>query len=276
MMVQHLAGSLAMVTCKDPLRGSIGNNLRSLLLTSLGADAKMTQQTIDQAVTVAVAENLDLACAFIEKSAMERAVPEIDESLKEDYHTRSKFREQRRAGGFVDGDHYAPATASLPPYLRPTANGLEGFQYALYDNYMRAAPSLKEAGVLPSVAAGTPVAAGPKGVLLSPGGLVAGTAPRGHGFDKLFAELEALAARFPAGRELASVPHHEIHGVLRSLQAAAQDPARPGLMQRLAQRSLVAVLELDPAAKVLREALCLLLHYLEEVHRPLLKELTKM
>ena len=30
MMVQNLAGSLALVTCKEPLRVSMGNHLRSL------------------------------------------------------------------------------------------------------------------------------------------------------------------------------------------------------------------------------------------------------
>jgi CCR4-NOT transcription complex subunit 1 len=78
-----------MVTAKDPVRMSIGSHLRSLLMASLPAEMKgapQTQQLVDQAIQVATADNLALACAFIEKTAMERAVPEV---MRDPPHTRT-------------------------------------------------------------------------------------------------------------------------------------------------------------------------------------------
>ncbi len=57
-MVSSLAGSLALVTCKEPLRVSMSNQLRSLLqqLPAMGLD----QQQLEQTVQTIVNDNLDV------------------------------------------------------------------------------------------------------------------------------------------------------------------------------------------------------------------------
>jgi CCR4-NOT transcription complex subunit 1 len=79
-MVQSLTGSLALVTCKDPLRLSFSNHLRSLLQAN---NADPTQ--IDQAIAIVADDNIDFGCSIIEKAASERAVRQIDESLAIDF-----------------------------------------------------------------------------------------------------------------------------------------------------------------------------------------------
>ena len=66
-MISNLAGSLALVTCKEPLRLSICNHLRSLL-----SAATTDQALIEQIVHVCSNDNLDLGCMLIEKAAMEK------------------------------------------------------------------------------------------------------------------------------------------------------------------------------------------------------------
>ncbi|KAG1771583.1 hypothetical protein EV702DRAFT_640013 [Suillus placidus] len=70
LMAQKLARSLALVTCKEPLKSNLGGHLRSSLV-----DHGFNDQTIsEQVLAILVQDNVDVACAAIEKAAMERAV----------------------------------------------------------------------------------------------------------------------------------------------------------------------------------------------------------
>jgi CCR4-NOT transcription complex subunit 1 len=91
LMVQNLAGSLALVTCKEPLRLSMVTHARTLLLQN-----GFTEDSLpEQAILVIVAENLDLACSVVEKVAMEKAVQEVDEGLNQAYLSRRGHRDVR-------------------------------------------------------------------------------------------------------------------------------------------------------------------------------------
>ena len=83
LIVANLAGSLALVTCRDPLRSSISTHLRQLLTNTAGGAEKLTEQeqtTIEQCVAV-VATGKMLGCKFIEKAATEKVVRDVDEKL---------------------------------------------------------------------------------------------------------------------------------------------------------------------------------------------------
>jgi CCR4-NOT transcription complex subunit 1 len=47
----------------------------------------------DQVVQLLVQDNLDVACAAIEKAAMERAVSDVDEGFAVSYDARRRHRE---------------------------------------------------------------------------------------------------------------------------------------------------------------------------------------
>ncbi|PWZ05343.1 Serine/threonine-protein kinase RUNKEL [Zea mays] len=64
LMVGTLAGSLAHVTCKEPLRVALYSNLRNLI-QNLMSDS----ETIEQLIHTLINENLDLGCAIIEAVA---------------------------------------------------------------------------------------------------------------------------------------------------------------------------------------------------------------
>lgn len=94
-MIANLAGSLALVTCKEPLRVSISNHLRSLLLR-----VTQDQSLVEQIVQVCANDNLELGCMLIEKASTEKAVRDIDEELAASYQARRKCRETNQP--FVD------------------------------------------------------------------------------------------------------------------------------------------------------------------------------
>ncbi|CAE7460335.1 CNOT1, partial [Symbiodinium microadriaticum] len=133
LMVSNLAGRLAVVTCKEPLRVSIGNHLRSLLGQSNGID----QNAMEQVVQVCSGENLELGCMLIEKAATEKAVRDIDEALAPAIQLRRKHSES--------GTPFADAIAlkgsqfpkDLPDAMRPSVGGLTPPQALVYDGFHR-------------------------------------------------------------------------------------------------------------------------------------------
>ena len=106
LMAQNMAGSLALVTCKEPLRLSILAHARTLF----AAGGVSEQALPEQALLLLVQDNLDLACVVIEKTAMEKALAKVDEGLANAYRTRRDFKIHGHGAIFWD-------KASLSHYL---------------------------------------------------------------------------------------------------------------------------------------------------------------
>ncbi|KAF9939083.1 hypothetical protein BGZ65_011619, partial [Modicella reniformis] len=134
LMVQNLAGSLALVTCKEPLRVSMANIIRTLFLQNGFTDQNMPEQSI----LMTVNDNLDLACSVIEKAAMEKAIPEIEESLANAFNIRKKHRE-RTGQPYYDMATYQSSRypANLPEPLRIKPTGLSPQQLRVYEDFAR-------------------------------------------------------------------------------------------------------------------------------------------
>jgi CCR4-NOT transcription complex subunit 1 len=134
-MVQSLAGSLASVSSREPLKVSMISNLRTLLSTN-----GFTEQTIsEQLIFVIVSDNLDLACSVMEKAAAEKSIPDIDESLMSSFVSRRKHREQRNGQAFYDPVAYGSSRylSALPESLRLRPGGLSSGQLNVYDDFSR-------------------------------------------------------------------------------------------------------------------------------------------
>ncbi|XP_014752689.1 CCR4-NOT transcription complex subunit 1 isoform X3 [Brachypodium distachyon] len=113
LMVGTLAGSLAHVTCKEPLRVALSSHLRSLIqnLTS-------NSETVDQVTDILINDNLDLGCAIIESVATRQAVDLIDGEITQSF---SQQRRKRDAAGpaYYDSFIYAQVPfAPVPEVLR--------------------------------------------------------------------------------------------------------------------------------------------------------------
>ncbi|CXI46907.1 CCR4-NOT transcription complex subunit 1, putative [Plasmodium berghei] len=79
-MTASLAASLALATCKEPLRISLTQNLRELLQPTSTKDCN-DQVLIEQVVQVLSADNLELGCNLIEQAVIEKAITDINEAL---------------------------------------------------------------------------------------------------------------------------------------------------------------------------------------------------
>ena len=143
LMVANLAGSLALVTCREPLRSSVSSHLRQLLSSNLGRSDKLGEQeqnAIEQCVQICSTDNLELGCRLIEKAATEKAVRDVDEALASAMNARRTHREQT-GQPFFDTSIFANGAqrypAALPDQLRPKPGGLRSEHFQLYESFQR-------------------------------------------------------------------------------------------------------------------------------------------
>jgi CCR4-NOT transcription complex subunit 1 len=130
-MVKKTAGSLALVTSKEPLRASMTNYIRAL-------SGELPQGLPEGTIIMCVNSNLDLACSQVEKKAEERAVPEIEEMMEGELEARRHHRITRPDEPYVD-QHLSRWSWTIPhPYkLQPNMSGLNQEQMAIYDEFAR-------------------------------------------------------------------------------------------------------------------------------------------
>jgi CCR4-NOT transcription complex subunit 1 len=196
-LASDLAGSLAVITCTEPIKGALGNHLRSLLtahptvITCLPVSlASLGDAGLNAMLTGVVADNTEVASLLVEKAAMERAVRAIDEALASHYAAR---RTAADVGvSFTDTAVLTAAgkwQAALPEALRPrvASAGLSSAQLRVYESFSRGSTAATEAGAAAASAAGA--AAGP--AFAGDEGRIAGKALGG---GTASATPEALAA----------------------------------------------------------------------------------
>lgn len=150
-MVSNLAGSLAVISCREPLRVSISNHLRSMF-TPLLLHAGNTNSSnppspenvalLEQIVQLCANDNVELGCVLIEKAATEKSIREVDLSLASMVQARRKARESTAVPPplFYDPVNNSNVSSKyykdLPDYLKSKPNGtpvLTPEQLAVYE-----------------------------------------------------------------------------------------------------------------------------------------------
>lgn len=130
-MVKKTAGSLALVTSKEPLRASMTNYIRTLAM-------ELPQSLPEGTIIMCVNSNLELACSQVEKKAEERAVPEIEEMLEPELEARRLHRLSRPDEPYVDPSLSRWSWTIPNPYkLQPSTNGLNQDQMSIYDEFAK-------------------------------------------------------------------------------------------------------------------------------------------
>ncbi|KAK1364557.1 CCR4-NOT transcription complex subunit 1 [Heracleum sosnowskyi] len=132
LMVASLSGSLAHVTCKEPLRASIIGNLRTSV-----QGLTLANELLEQAVQLATNDNLDLGCALIEQAATEKAVQTIDGEIAQQLSIRRKQREGVGPAFFDTSLYTHGHMGVLPESLRPKPGRLSHSQQRVYEDFVR-------------------------------------------------------------------------------------------------------------------------------------------
>jgi len=92
-LTRNLTAGMAMITCKDPLFVSITTALKNAFVTKCQTANK---DLIDATAHTIATDNIDLACCFIQKTAIEKSLPELDRKLKSEYEIRRAARAEGR------------------------------------------------------------------------------------------------------------------------------------------------------------------------------------
>lgn len=129
-MVRQLSGSLALVTCKEPLRMSMTNYIRM-------AQSELPDQAFPEgAILMCVNDNLDTACSIVEKQAEERSMPEIETHIEDEIIKRRQFRAEHGNEPYMDGQYNRWANY-IPDPFKQGPNGLNREQMAIYLEFAR-------------------------------------------------------------------------------------------------------------------------------------------
>ncbi|VUC34335.1 unnamed protein product [Clonostachys rosea] len=138
-MVKATAGSLALVTSKEPLRANLTNYIRNM---ANDLPSGLPEGTIIMCVN----SNIDLACNIIEKQAEDRAVPEIEDMIERDLESRRRHRATRPDEPYYDSNASRWSMTIPNPYkLSPNLKGLNAEQMAIYEEFGRQPRSIANA-----------------------------------------------------------------------------------------------------------------------------------
>ncbi|KAF2546740.1 hypothetical protein F2Q70_00019094 [Brassica cretica] len=132
LMVASLAGSLAHVTCKEPLRTSISCHLRNSLQ---GMNIK--NEALEQIVQLVTNDNLDLGCAAIEQAATEKAIQTIDADIDQQLLLRKKHRDGAGSSLFDPNMLSQNSVSFIPESLRPKPGHLSLSQQRVYEDFVQ-------------------------------------------------------------------------------------------------------------------------------------------
>lgn len=137
-MARNLAAGMAMITCKDQLISAIQSNVKTAFMTILAPQQK---DQIDMAANMIATDNVELVCAYIQKWAIEKAIPEIDKSLMTDYEVRKMARQEGRT--FCDHTVLAYQAERIPMQIRLKVGSVSQNQLSVYDEFGRNVPGFQ-------------------------------------------------------------------------------------------------------------------------------------
>lgn len=134
LIVHNLAGSLALVTCREPLKMQLAGNLKKWFLIPAnqciltGEDrAPASEALANELAQLASKDNLELGCKLIKKAVIERALTKVKEdiTIKRLVEVRNNARnaEAFKSAVLMD-ESLQQQFADLPQQLKPNQNGL--------------------------------------------------------------------------------------------------------------------------------------------------------
>ncbi|KAI9476483.1 MAG: CCR4-Not complex component, Not1-domain-containing protein [Benjaminiella poitrasii] len=134
-MVQPLACSLSVVTCKEPLCNGIISVISNNLIQN-----GLPEQLAEEIASTIANENMELLCIYVDQLTKIKALEDIDRSLAPAYASRISFRKQNQYQN--TGERFfdvlslngAPHSIQLPNILRPS-NGVSLEQVRLYESF---------------------------------------------------------------------------------------------------------------------------------------------
>ncbi|XP_017329930.2 CCR4-NOT transcription complex subunit 1 isoform X1 [Ictalurus punctatus] len=142
-MMRNLTAGMAMITCREPLINNITANLKNTFAAALRAPTPQQREMMEEAANRIAQDNCELACCFIQKTAVEKAGPEMDKRLATEFELRKHARQEGRR--YCDPMVLTYQAERMPEQIRLKVGGVDPKQLAVYEEFARNVP-----GFLPS------------------------------------------------------------------------------------------------------------------------------
>uniref|UniRef100_A0A8D1BSQ4 CCR4-NOT transcription complex subunit 1 n=1 Tax=Sus scrofa TaxID=9823 RepID=A0A8D1BSQ4_PIG len=137
-MMRNLTAGMAMITCREPLLMSISTNLKNSFASALRTASPQQREMMDQAAAQLAQDNCELACCFIQKTAVEKAGPEMDKRLATEFELRKHARQEGRR--YCDPVVLTYQAERMPEQIRLKVGGVDPKQLAVYEEFARNVP----------------------------------------------------------------------------------------------------------------------------------------
>ncbi|CAG2115442.1 unnamed protein product, partial [Medioppia subpectinata] len=262
-LTRNLTAGMAMITCKDPLFVSITTALKNAFN---GRASQMSKDMIDATAHTIATDNIDLCCCFIQKTAIEKSLTELDRKMKSEYEVRRAARAEGRRYcdptvltyqaermpeairlkvGPVTPQQmnvYEELGKNIPGFLSPISDNPNAISNANERNQLigqSSAPSFKTSHMNQSVSNNFVGSSDP------PVSTQAADAALVTIYDKLMTELESLMHQFSQIQSMSSELFvNTIRGIAEILLLARQNPRDVMCALTLIQKVLEAIHEL--------------------------------
>ena len=132
--IKALAGALALVTCKEPLRMSFTKKIKDCL-----TEKKIDEETLEEVVKIKFTSDLlNIGCSHIYNYVQKKAAEKVlqDETIKKEIDRRNSIDiNGNKVFSFDSNSNLMKIVNKLPPSLKPNIKGLTKEQILIYDNY---------------------------------------------------------------------------------------------------------------------------------------------
>ncbi len=140
LIVQNLAGSLALVTCREPLKMQLTTNLKKAIEKQLPqalqqqlemAAGGFNENVLQDLAAQASKDNLDLGCKMIKKAVIQRALTKVREDAQITRAIEIRKRAVNQAEfrkAYID-ESLITQFSDLPQQLKPNEDGLSDAQF---------------------------------------------------------------------------------------------------------------------------------------------------
>lgn len=263
-LIRTLTAGMSMITSKETLFIAMNT---SLVAAFSRACPTLPKEQIEAAANAVASENIDLACCFIQKSAVEKAIPELDKRLASEYELRRKARAEGRR--YCDTNTLTYQAERMPEPIRLKVGSVTAQQFAIYEDIGRSIPGFVSPVNDPPPSMSAPMPGIGNHNLAGVLSRQQQQMPAGHSFvgdspqtpqsaqdaglvnlyDKLVAELEQLMSIFMSSNQppvLINTMHQILETVVTARSSGPRDVVQSlGLIQRVLEALNELIISVD-------------------------------
>nr|KAG5712160.1 hypothetical protein BaRGS_014510 [Batillaria attramentaria] len=142
-MMRNITCGLALITAREPILIQVNAGLKTAFLNASRNPSQQQKEMIDQCAQAIASEVAEFCTAFIQKTAVERAVPEMDKRLSTEFDLRKHARNEGRR--YCDPIVLTYQAERMPEQIRLKVGAVTPQQLSVYEEFARSLP-----GFMPS------------------------------------------------------------------------------------------------------------------------------